>query len=256
MKSLVRVLLLSTVICLSSEAFSQPSTPNTSTWHFYSMVYLWALNMGGKVAIHGQQAHVKASFGDILRDMKVGGMLWLNATHGRVGIFFNGLYSVLDSKATIENTTEKSHAVFSILSAGLSYRIYERVYNQQNGLVTRSFAIVPYAGLRYTLNDVKVTIGSNQFNDDESWLQPLVGSRFILQFATHWFVSLSGDFAMANSNNYSANVIGLLSYKKLFGWRPLGMDIGYRFMHQYYKSGAFKWDMDLFGPVVGFTLQF
>lgn len=217
-------------------------------WRTTVDAYLWALNMQGEVTLSGQKAKESQSFSDILHQMKVGGMLWVSTQKNKLGLFLNSLYSVLHTSENQAGQTVKSSNTFSIIALGVSYQAYQ----------AQQFSIAPYFGARYTLNDVTVNAASQIYKNNQNWWQPFLGSRFIYQISKNWSTTFAADIAYANPRNKSVNAALLFSYHPVFNLKNSRLVLGYRFLHQYYKRAGnqFRWDMNLFGPIVGVSFNF
>ena len=246
-----------TVVSSLAGAAVSPNYANSNSWTTTVSAYLWALNMHGNVKTEGQTTNINENFGDILSQFHSGGMLWLDFQRKRFGIFFNGLYSVLDDKQTVDGAKIKTTSTFALVSAGVSYNVLNIPIKNQNN----RFLITPYVGFRYTSNSVDLKVEGLKLSQNEDWTVPIIGSRFTYQFNPHWSAELAADFGALNlRTNYSTNVIGLLAYHQLFGWKNTTAYLGYRWLYQNYQTGSglneFQWKMNLFGPVVGVSVSF
>lgn len=226
------------------------TTPNNSSgWRASVGVYLWATNMNGSETINGQRMDVDQSFSEIFKKLQSAGMVWLSVGKGPLNLYFNGIQTKLASEnQTALGVTLKTHNTFEIYGGGISW----------NAVDTQKFIVQPYAGVRYTSNKNTLDVGPLNFKQNANWTQPLLGARLIYLFSENIRASLAGDLAYASSDNKSTNAVVMFGFRNIFGCKALGLHIGYRYLHQYYQknNGAFKWDMDLAGPIVGLSLSF
>jgi len=230
-----------------------------SGWHTSAGAYLWAISMNGSETINGQRMDVHDSFADILKKLQSAGMLWLSVGNGRFNLYFNGIRTNLASEhQTSVGVTQKTHNTFAIYAGGISWNAIDVIRQQHAGQVTRQLIVQPYAGVRYTSNASTLDVGPLVFAQSANWTQPLLGTRLIYRFRQNARLSLAGDLGYAGSDNQSFNAVVMLGFRNLFGCEALGLHLGYRYLHQYYQNhhGAFKWNMDLSGPILGLSLRF
>ena len=95
------------------------------------------------------------------------------------------------------------------------------------------------------------------FDQSESWVEPLVGSRFGLDLTDRFALATEanvGGFGVGS--DFAWNVQAFLNYKtSLFGLATT-FAIGYRALHQDYDHHDFEWDVTMHGPVLGTAVHF
>lgn len=227
--------------------------PPTS-WEFHITPYLWALNMDGTTQLGTTRAHVDESFSTLLDHMDFGGMLWLEANKGRFGIFLNTVYAKLTDTAQdgILDLDATSH--FGLFTGGLSYQFP----------ITDRFALIPFAGARYTLNNNTLKASIPGFTVSKSknvqWTDPIIGTRLTYQFTNAWSLLLAGDVggtSMSTDNSY--NLMGLIGYHPQTMWTNTTTFVGYNILKQLYETGSgtskYVWNMRLAGPVIGIDIK-
>ena len=94
-------------------------------------------------------------------------------------------------------------------------------------------------------------------DDSESWVDPLIGSRFGIDLSVRWNLTAEtnvGGFGVGS--DLAWNVQGFVGYRtSLFGM-PTTLAAGYRALHQDYDHDDFEWDVTMYGPVLGAVLRF
>lgn len=250
-----------------STCFANPllSNEQNDRWQFTIAPYVWALGMYGRVGVGNRIAHVDQTFSDVLQKLNFAGMLWLDLHHDRFGVFLNSLYAVMSDDASQGPYSVHDKNDYGLFSGGLSYQIYRSPFgssSNHNGI----FIIEPYAGFRYTENQVRLTFHlpglSITTNDDQYWTDPIIGVRLTTLFHNGWEVNLSGDLGGLNaSKQYSYNVIALLGYQIQSNCcMQTKLYLGYRMLDQRYLTGhgltRFDWDMKLTGPLLGAAFSF
>lgn len=231
-----------------------PAVP-AAKWQFQIAPYVWAIGMNGTTQIGTRRVHIDASISDILSHLDYAGMLWLEANKENLGLFLNIVFATLSDDATDGPLTMSARTHYSLYTAGLSYTVYHA-----NG-----WNISPYTGLRYTHNKVSLNAATPTVNfylsDNQRWIDPILGARFIYQFNQAWSLTAAGDVGGTNtSGHYSYNILGLLGYvPQSLSTHPT-IYLGYRMLSQTYltghDSGTYLWDMKLSGPMLGIAFNF
>src|SRR5690606_3393354 len=94
-----RGLALATLALLAHTApASAQSTEPTNTgdrWLVRIAPYLWATALDGNATVKGIESDVDVSFGDILEDLSLAGMLLADIQKGRFGVAVNTVYARL-----------------------------------------------------------------------------------------------------------------------------------------------------------------
>ena len=245
----------------ATKHLSVPDTPRnvsaeTAAWHVSIAPYIWAMNMNGRIQTGSQTMHLTQTFGEILQDFQSGGMLFIDAKKNNLGFFANALYSVLEQKTTVDSLSVRSHTDFGIFSAGASYTVFNKTLADQ----VSTISIDPYAGARYTLNNTTLTVATLSTTNNQQWTDPIVGLRVQYDPTRQWAMIVAGDVGGTNlGNDRSYNTQGFVGYR-LQSFKNTTLYAGYRLLYQRYKTGSgserFVWDMKLFGPVAGVTIDF
>lgn len=250
----------------ASAAFASPGEPSyeSSGWKYSISPYIWGLGMNGTIGVGARRAHLDQTFGDVLAKLNIAGMLWLDAHNGKFGVFLNSLYASMSDEANQGPFSVHDRNQFTLVSGGLSYEVYEYCFGSNSRAPSR-FLIEPYAGFRYTANQVSLKFSTPSLsvtaNNNQYWTDPIAGARFISQFSNGMEVNLSGDIGGINaSNQYSYNIIGLLGYQPQTYMKNTTWYLGYRILDQVYKTGnglqRFSWNMKLTGPLIGAAFTF
>ena len=236
------------------------------SWKLVIAPYVWALNMNGSTQIRGQRAHVDETFSDIMNQLNWSGMLFAEVKKNKLSIFVNALYASLSDGASDRYISAHVNSNFGLYSAGLSYEIYKTCFSESScGPESKSLAVVPYIGARYTSNDISLKVntpfGNLRRSDNKHWTDPLIGALLNFDLTKAWLFSVAGDVGGTNTvSDYSYNVTGLIGYKPQTIFTRTTWYLGYRVLDQHYVSGSssnyFNWNMKLYGPMVGVSFTF
>lgn len=226
--------------------------PSGDGWRLTVAPYFWAAGLDGDVGVRGVEGKLDQSFGDIWDDLVFGGMVLVDARRDRFGLSANGFYVRTDSGDG--NLSLQSD------SASLQLNAYYRVaeFGRAGG---PTLGIEPYAGgrLTYVRNELEVSVGpfDRQLDGSETWVDPVVGSRAILDLNEHWSLRLAGDiggFGVGSDFTWAAQ--GIIGYRISLGGFDTMLGAGYQALSWDYDDNGFKWDVTQSGPVFGAAIRF
>lgn len=243
--------LLTIVGCLLFlTAFAQEDTA-TKKWHYLGEVYMMFPNMNGETGVRElPTVAVDATVGDILGHLKMGGMFYLEATNDDWTISSDFLYMHLEQDVTpktIITGGEVSMKQTCWEIAGLKkiqpwfdLGIAARLVNLQAGVDIQ------------TINDLK----SASIN--ETWVDPVIVTRFQGNFTEKLFWQFRGDFGgfgIGSDFTWQAQANIGYRFSKLFQ-----TSIGYRDISINYDKGEasnrFVYNVDTFGAVLRLGFNF
>lgn len=237
----------------------------SSGWTFSVAPYLWGASLSGNASVGQIDADVDATFADILEQLNIGAMVLAEARYKRFGIFAHPFFirtrsdnsGAIDTKVTNETT---------IIAGGVSYRVADFEIGELVEGQPVKIGIEPYAGVRWThlrleikLKEGNIPIKGNlpQTDQSESWLDPIVGSRFFVNFTDRWILATAADVGgFSVGTDYSWNAQGYVGYRSSLFGVPTTYTVGYRALHQKYDSNNFDWDVTQQGPILGAVFKF
>ena len=221
-------------------------------WSLSLFPYLWLAGISGDVAQFGSPTiNIDRSFGDILNDLDVGGMMMGEARYGQVSIVGDLVYTQISTKrhtrhgiaARSVDVTSKTFTAF--LGAG-----YSLVENQPLNL-----DIV--GGARVWHVDTEIDIDGGLFNDfsakdGATWVDAMAGLRFNYSITSELYLT-GWSFVGAGGSDLGWDVAGAVGYKfnenfsMLAGYRSLGVD---------YNNDGYVFNIVQSGPILGFSARF
>jgi hypothetical protein len=239
---------------LSQDSLVQ--APITKTWHYRVEPYMMFPNMNGSTGVAALPlVDVNASASDIFSKLKMGAMLFLEASNGNWSVNSDLLFMNLEQHATPS----------TILNSG-------KVNAKQLGWELAGLKrVTPWLefGIGALLNSLEMdlNISRNQVgggtlsqsgNQSKTWLDPMLIARlntpankkFIGQFRGE-----VGGFGIGSDFSWQVQAIAGYRFSKLFdltaGYRAIGLD---------YNAGdgakTFVYDMVTFGPMLRFGFSF
>lgn len=254
--------ILSRLVKITMLSFTSLSVTHAQPWQFQVAPYLWALGMNGRVQTGPIKMHIDESFSDILNQLNIGGMIWIDARKDNFDLFFNALYANLSNSVKDGPLKINAKTIFGLYTLGASYQVWQ--YNFANASVKnpRYITLEPYLGGRYTVNDVtlKINILNLYTTNNQGWVDPILGAKVNFIFNKNWRAIAAGDIGGTNINTQASyNLNGLLGYT-LSSHPNTTFYAGYRLLYQHYIHGQglkrFDWDMKINGPMLGIAFTF
>jgi hypothetical protein len=246
---------------LSSAASTSQKATLDDEWVIWAAPYLWGLSMDGDAQIGDEGADVDVPFSDILDDINIGVMGFFDGRKGKLGYFFNPIYSRLRSTENVDAVKVRVTNDTAIVALGSYYRWIDKAVTGWEGKEAGRIIVEPYAGVRWTHMRVEIDTNSEgQVDDSEDWLDPFVGGRGLYAWNSHWDIALAADvggFGIGSDSSWNAHL--MLGYHFNIGGREAIFRGGYRALHQDYDTGSgasqFQWDVTQSGPIAGLAIK-
>lgn len=217
-----------------------------SDWQFnLAPLYLWAANIDGSVGTGPANQEVKADFGNIFDNLEMVFTVHFEAEKGSWGGIVDVNYLNVGNKAGLPGGGEID---LDLQNTILEFDGFYRIRRDAH-----TFDLL--AGLRYTDQDTKITLPSPfpQANIGASWWDPIVGGRWMWNFADKWAFIARGDIGgFGVGSDFTWNASGIFVWQP---WKHVALAFGYRVLDQDYEDGEglsrYKWDATLSGPIGG-----
>ena len=237
------------------------------SWRIGFAATAWMMGMDGDIGARGRTVNVSESFIDVIKEsdsiFAISGRveLW----HGKLGGYVDGMYAAigLDDVSGPFGFAEVDVDIDqTILDFGVMYRIGEWEASGEAAKNDYKLSLDLTGGGRYSSLDVTLSPAfTAELKQDQDWVDPVVGVRFIAPLSEHWHVSIAGDvggFGVASEFVWS--VTGLVGYDFHIGKYPSSVVVGYRAMGWDYSNGSgadeFTWDVIESGAILGFVMKF
>ncbi len=227
-------------------------------WVVSATAYAWATSVDGHAKVGGQKADVDMQFSDLLEDLTFAGMGSVAARRGRFGFYVNPFFGRTRSDEGSGRFEARVRSDTTMLGLGGLYRLLDwEAESDSSG--PRGAQLEALAGVRIT--DLRTEIngrhGLPKFDDDKTWVDPVIGLQGRLELTERWEAFAEGDiggFGVGSDITWSW-VAGIGYGFELFGHHSF-VRAGYRMLYQDYKDGGFEWDVTYKGPIVGLTTRF
>ncbi|MGH6897130.1 MAG: hypothetical protein ACREJ5_11380 [Geminicoccaceae bacterium] len=257
-----RALTLTALLVLvgATPAAAQSTDPADTgdRWLIRIAPYLWATSLDGNATVKGIKSDVDVSFSDILKDLSLAGMLLVDAQKGPFGVAVNGVFARVTPDNKVGGVKIKTTSDTVQLGVAPYYRVVDWIYGTTASGKPLRLIVEPEAGFRFTYLRAELEIRRGPSVDQsESWVEPLIGSRFGLDLSDHWNLSAEANVGgFGAGSDLAWNAQAFLGYRtNLFGV-PTTLAAGYRALHQNYDHDDFKWDVTMYGPAIGAVLRF
>jgi len=215
-------------------------------WTVELTPYLWAAGLDGNTAADGAGSEIDTDYKffslDNL-DFALGAAV--EARKGRWGVLGDAMYvEFSDAFDRAPNSeVELSGGVFDMvgLMAASNGRPLELVFGLR------------YVALKSTVDIAPIPRAEAR----ESWLDPLIGLRFVYDFNDRWSVALRGDVGGAGISSHSSDLATNVS--AIFGWHlndKLTLRGGYRMLQMDFDGDDLVLDATLQGYVFGASWAF
>ena len=202
----------------------------------------------------GNSAESSVTPGDIIDSLEFGFMAAGESRFGKFSFLYDAVYSDLEENGTLGGPFAGAAQVdvkMLIASAALGYVFYE-----ESGRLLQG-----YGGIRVV--DVRTDVGlvgggpvgaAFDARIDETWVDPMIGLRGRVdindKLSLGGFASIGG---FGVGSELSFDIFGGVEYA--FSER-FSANAGFRYMSFDYDAGTADLDLEMYGPVFGFTMRF
>ena len=269
MKSLKAMVLTFMVIALTLVgpwAHAQNPSSGESKWEFIVAPYFWMAGIEGDVGVKGISTHVNIPFRDILKDLDFGGEVHVEAWKDRWGIFLDATYLKLsvDDEGISQTLGPVSVDVDMgewLVEFGGLYRLgrWSLGKDERRALSLEALGGGRYWDLSVDVDAVVPLAGLGlDVDKSKSWIDPFIGARLRADLTEKLSLAVRGDiggFGVGSQFTWNASAIfGYHFSPTISAW------LGYRALGVDYESGSgsskFKFDVIMYGPIVGLGIQF
>ncbi len=219
-------------------------------WQHELAPYMWGAAMSGSATVGTVTSDVDMSFGDILDNLEMGFMGAYRAKRGPFSVTVDGIYMGLGATGHGPAGYVKADVDIdqAALEVDVGYEVIER--------------LILLAGLRY--NDLSVEIeatgplGTRAADQDETWLDPVIGAAYTVPFADKWSFTLRGDIGgFGVGSDFAWQGLGTLRWQAS---DRIGVLAAYRYIDMDYDTDDndryFEYDMSMSGPALGVVFTF
>jgi len=256
-KALITVILV--IAGISSVNAQDDSEEQTDRWNIILAPYLWGVALDGKQAVGVlPPVDVDASFGDILSNLNFAASLHTEFRKGNWNFVIDPTYMDIELDTPSQSIPNPMPPPDSLTVSGKIKVKMWFVEGWTSYLVAPGWEVL--GGIRWQSQDIDVQLNNIDSGPevDEDWADFFAGVRYSRELGQKWTLSLRGDYAVAGDSE-SGSWNGIAFFNRRFG-ETMALNLGYRYFTNEYKTGngqsRYLWDMQMTGPVVGYTWQF
>ena len=244
------------VVSVWGLAHAEEKATETENWKWnVAPFYLWAMSINGDTQMGSTSGELNINFRDILDKLDAAFIVNFQGLYrNKWGFLFDYNYIKLSDSGVIPTNGVPPGVPPSInASMDLKINIAELVGFYHLDQVTHSFDFI--AGGRYTSFAPEILVGPLYVDESKSWVDPLVGVRWVWPFAENWALALSGDIGgFGVGSDFTWQGIFRVDWKP---WKNVALTAGYRALYQDYEDGTrgtsdyFAMDATYHGPLFG-----
>lgn len=225
--------------------------------------YVFASRIQGDTKFRNVTSEVDVSFGDILDNLDIGAMGFIEHRRGKWSFIGDVGHMTLSSDSTIAsnavlNVSLDAEVKQTTVQGFVGYRAFEEGYN------SASLGVDIIGGVRYVFLEAEIGAeasllglsASASRERHEDWADGVVGVRTQYSNNNGWGATAQADIGKGSDSD-SYQLIGLVDYKLNDKIRFFG---GYQFLNLEYQEGTgnsrFGVDLDYSGPRFGASYKF
>ncbi len=228
---------------MSPTAYAQEK--ESDDWKYRIIPYLWAVGLDGDMVVGGQPVEIDIDFDELLDEVEFAGEVHFEATKNRWSWVADTTIIKIDSEQQAGPFTAEVEMDYVLAEFFVGYRIAPK------------WDLI--GGVRYWLMDVDLDIQGPipPVDEDESWLDLIVGARYFTDISEKWTFAGRADiggFDIGESADSTWNVSAL--FFRDYGRKGNKQFIaGYRILDVDFDEGSgtsqFKFDIEQSGPLFG-----
>ncbi|MBE0438713.1 MAG: hypothetical protein IBX57_02930 [Gammaproteobacteria bacterium] len=249
-------------LSFTSSVQSHDLGPDHDGWQFRLTPYVWGAGMDGRVAQFGlPTTHISQSFGEVLDNLKLGGMLAVEARKDRFGLLADVLHVRLGESgqavvpappAPIPGISVKARASVNLTTALFAGQY--RTIDMPQGYLDL------IAGVRHWSVNTRITISSQALGvnlsgqESESWNDAMVGAKALYKLDDRFYT-----LGMAMIGGFGSNVRSSSDIMLGLGYSlndRAALLLSYRHLAVDYRKSDFVYDTRMHGPGIGLDYRF
>lgn len=226
----------------------------SNEWTYSITPYIWFSSIGGDAAIRGNMFGIHERFTDLVSNVDFGFEFHFEARKNNWGCFVDPTYLKLSADTTTADG----------LPADVRFKEWLVEFGGVYGLPirpTRSNCLPQNLDLlfggRYWNLSGDLTQEGTTTSGSQSWVDPIIGLRYITGLSDKWSLLLRGDIGgFGVGSDFSWNAIAAFGYATKQNQTAF---VGYRALKVDRTNGSdgdlFEWDVTYYGPEVGYQWQ-
>jgi hypothetical protein len=257
--------ILATVFCGAFSLASANSDPSpipkvSDEWRFEVTPYLWGTGIKGTVNLNDSAAKsADMSSGNVLSDLKSGGMIAAEAHKGKWGIMGDLVAATLQNSGSVPVLTPDGRATIgdkvtiqqTILTGAFSYTLANTKDAYVDALLgVRAIDVTATLGLTVEGTSIKRSISKKT-----STVDPIIGAKGRYRIAdSSWYIPFYGDIGSGGGTTDLTWQV-MAGIGKTFN-KVVDASLTYRALYYDMKDGGVLQKTTMLGPQVAVTFKF
>jgi len=221
-------------------------------WEFAVFGYLWASGVSGTVETDNRSVDFDTSFSDIVENLDFAAMASFEARKGDWGIITDFMYTnISGSKGTPGPLFSKAEVgLRTIIGTGyIAYRAYAN-----DTVSIDALAAFRVWSMRTKLELTTGILPGQNSSVSDTWVDPVIGARVIVNLDENWFVSGIGDVGgFGVGSELAWQLYGSVNYRFNDQWSA---HAGYRYLWFKREFDNLTLDAAYYGPMLGVAYRF
>lgn len=219
-------------------AVCAPVAHAADDWSYELTPFAWTSTLNGQQAIGDASVDIEPSFSDLFAVSNIGGWLRFSARHEPWSLYAEVAYMKFEDDGLDAPDNTEFGITQTLAEAGVSYWF--------------SDALSVYGGVRYQDLGSEILSGGVGVEDQESWVDGIVGAQWTPLASENWLVWLRADVGAGSSDR-----VWLAEAGVGYSWNEAyAMYLAYRLLDTEYQKDDFLYDMQQSGLMLGFGFRF
>lgn len=254
-------------ICVGIASVAHAEPPPARDWDLAVFAYVWAAGVKAETETPIGNVEVDEDFVDILRDLELGAMGFVDARWRRFVLVFDGVYTKVGDASDVLGGLARVDQDLTqvVLDTKAGFRVLDVAAPWADGSSPDGPRLIGdlLAGARYWYNgfDVDVELANGvdrKFSPSRDWVDPLVGLRVgagITRTVNVSFIGDVGGFDVGNSSELTWMVMPSLNWRP---WQRVSFHVGYKHLHvdRERPSTGNEFGYTMSGPFLGAGFHF
>jgi hypothetical protein len=252
------------LLMMAAPAAAQVDTSSSAPgeWTFTIAPYFWLAGLNGKTGVFGQEpVEIDANFGDILENVRFGGMVVGEAHNGTWGIFSDLMFAKMHAEETVTRSVSGVPTTLTAIVEPSSFTGTLMGAYRVSSTPTVTVDVMAGARLWNLDNEIRLTLTQGgppladlSGSDGSTWVDPMLGVAARFDLDPSWFVNAWGMIGgFGAGSDLAWDVLVGVGYR----WsRSISFVGGYRALGVDYDNDGFVYDVIQHGPFLGAVFRF
>jgi hypothetical protein len=263
MARITTTVLVAVVLLGSAPVVNAADEKPDDKWRFTLIPYFWLPSMSASIKLESPRnpasGSVDVGADTLLENLKFALPLSFQGQKGRWSLLFDFMY------VKFGNDDEKAHFPGILVGAEMELESFVANFAVAYSVFRNGyFNFDPLVGVRYAVIDADVSldivrtptdeISSRKFSKTERFIDPVIGFRGKFELGKNWYLPYYFDIGgFGIDSDLTVHAFAGIGYRfsKLFS-----MMLGYRYLYYDFSNTGLVKDLDVYGPILGFSFSF